>query len=192
MSLSPKVVEVLVEHHRKFLDFLVPRVGTPEAAEELLQAAFVKGMESGSSPREEERVVAWFYRLLRNALVDAHRRKQRELRALEAQAAEHPLSTEEVEDLEQTVCGCVTELADTLKPEYAAILQRVDLEGASLSTFAEEEGITPNNAAVRLHRARQALGRRLVDLCGTCCTHGCVDCACTPGQHRQAGSVDEG
>ncbi|MCY1076851.1 hypothetical protein [Archangium lansingense] len=44
MSLSPEVVEVLVEHHRKFLDFLIPRVGTPEAAEELLQAAFVKGM----------------------------------------------------------------------------------------------------------------------------------------------------
>jgi RNA polymerase sigma-70 factor (ECF subfamily) len=187
MSMHPEVLRTLVEHHRQFLAFLVPRVGSEEAAEEVLQAAFVKGVEKGDGLREEESAVAWFYRLLRNALVDAHRRQLRERRLLEAQAAEPPSSTEDVEGLEQTVCSCVTELAGTLKPEYAAALRRVELEGASLSTFAQEAGITPGNAAVRLHRARQALGRRLIELCGTCCTHGCVDCACTPGMHRQPG-----
>lgn len=178
MSLSPEVLDVLVRHHRQFLAFLTPHTGSAETAEEVLQAAFAKGLEKGDTLREEESAVAWFYRLLRNALVDRHRRQLREQRALEAQSAEAPLSTEDVAGLEATVCGCVTELSGTLKPEYAAILRRVDLEGLSVTGFAREAGLTPNNAAVRLHRARQSLGRRLVELCGTCCTHGCVDCEC--------------
>jgi RNA polymerase sigma-70 factor (ECF subfamily) len=31
---------------------------------------------------------------------------------------------------------------------------------------------------VRLHRARQALKRELERSCGTCATHGCLDCTC--------------
>ncbi|HZI06344.1 MAG TPA: hypothetical protein VEZ71_20095 [Archangium sp.] len=45
--MHPEVLRKLVEHHRQFLAFLVPRVGSEEAAEEVLQAAFVKGVEKG-------------------------------------------------------------------------------------------------------------------------------------------------
>jgi RNA polymerase sigma-70 factor (ECF subfamily) len=31
---------------------------------------------------------------------------------------------------------------------------------------------------VRLHRARAALKTRLEQSCGTCATHGCLDCTC--------------
>ncbi|RKH13366.1 sigma-70 family RNA polymerase sigma factor [Corallococcus sp. CA047B] len=180
MSLSPEALETLLRHHHAFLAFLTPRVGSQEAAREVLQAAFVKGMEQGGSLREEQSAVAWFYRLLRNALVDAHRRMRRESSALESLGREQPLSTEDDPGLEATVCGCVAGLAGTLKPEYAQAVRRVDLEGMSVAAFAQEAGISANNAAVRLHRARQALGRQLVDLCGHCCAEGCVDCACSP------------
>jgi len=43
---------------------------------------------------------------------------------------------------------------------------------------AAELGVTPNNAAVRLHRARGALKKRLEQTCGTCTQHGCLDCTC--------------
>jgi RNA polymerase sigma-70 factor (ECF subfamily) len=180
MSMNPEVVATLVKHQREFLAFLTPRVGSVEVAREVLQAAFVKGLEKGDSLHDEESAVAWFYRLLRNALVDAWRRQQREAHALEKETAQAPLSTEDVEKLEATVCGCVKDLASTLKPEYAAAVQRVDLEGTPVSAFAQEVGISSGNAAVRLHRARQALGRRLLELCGTCCALGCVDCTCAP------------
>ncbi|MCP3168370.1 RNA polymerase sigma factor [Myxococcus qinghaiensis] len=188
MSLDARVVETLVAQRRRFLAFLAPRVGSPEEAEEVLQLALVKGLEKGEGLRDEESAVAWFYRLLRNVLVDRHRRARREERVLAAEDAEAPRSTEDTEELESSVCACVAGLTDTLKPEYSAAIRRVDLEGTSVTTFAREEGLTANNAAVRLHRARQALGRRLIELCGTCCTHGCVDCACEPGRPRVTGS----
>lgn len=179
--MNPEVLEVLLVHRQRFLAFLVPRVGSPEMAEEVLQAALLKGMESGGDLRREESAVAWFYRLLRNALIDRHRHEVREGRTLQHLAGESPLSTQDVEELERTVCACVSGLTRTLKPEYADILRRVDLEGWSLTRYATESGITHNNAKVRLHRARQALGRRLEQSCGpTCCRRGCADCPCEP------------
>jgi RNA polymerase sigma-70 factor (ECF subfamily) len=66
----------------------------------------------------------------------------------------------------------------TLKPEYADIVGEIELRERSIADVAREKGLTANNATVRLHRARAALRRRLVEVCGTCSTHGCLDCTC--------------
>jgi DNA-directed RNA polymerase specialized sigma24 family protein len=41
-TLTAEVVDVLVQRHRRFLQFLESRVGSPAEAEDLLQAAFAK------------------------------------------------------------------------------------------------------------------------------------------------------
>ncbi|WP_224243068.1 RNA polymerase sigma factor [Hyalangium gracile] len=179
------VARTLVENHRHFLSFLERRVGSRAVAEDMLQAAFVRAVEKGDALREGESAVAWFYRLLRNALVDHYRKQAAEGRALEREARE---ATEEGPDpeLKSAVCACVGELLPTLKPEYAELLKQVDLEERSVPEVAAEVGITPNNAGVRLHRARQALKHQLERSCGTCATHGCLDCSCQ--RRREAGS----
>jgi RNA polymerase sigma factor (sigma-70 family) len=183
---APKVLRVLVDNHRRFLAFIERRVGSREAAEDILQDAFVRGLDRAGTVRNEEAIIAWFYRLLRNAVVDHYRRRGAEDRALAYAAG----TADEVEPgpdeaLHNEVCACVSALVQTLKPEYAAAVQRVDLEGASVSAFASEVGITANNAAVRLHRAHEALRRQLTLCCGTCATHGCLDCDCGgPGRLR--------
>lgn len=80
--------------------------------------------------------------------------------------------------MKDVVCQCVRTLAATLKPEYADALQRVELDGLSVQGFAAEAGIEPNNAAVRVHRARAALRKQVLASCGTCAEHGCRDCTC--------------
>ncbi|MBZ4329668.1 MULTISPECIES: RNA polymerase sigma factor [Myxococcaceae] len=179
--MSPETLTLLLQNRQRFLAFLTPRIGSAEGAEEVLQSALLKGVESGATLRHEESAVAWFYRLLRNALIDRHRRQKREEHARREWVGDSLLSTEDANELERTVCTCISALVTTLKPEYAEALRRVDLEGQSLAALAEAAGITPTNAKVRLHRARQALGRRLVQSCGpSCCERGCVDCPCEP------------
>lgn len=178
-ALAPDQVRVLVENHARFLAFLKARVESTAVAEEILQAAFVKGIERGGAIRDEESAVAWFYRLLRNALVDHYRRKAAERRGHERYVSENPEESTELRSaLEGAVCECVTDLIPTLKSEYADVLRRVELEGVSVASVALELGLTPNNAAVRLHRARQALRQRLEQTCGTCTEHGCLQCTC--------------
>lgn len=74
--------------------------------------------------------------------------------------------------------GCVTRLADTLKPEYRDALQRIEVEGVGVKDYALEAGISSSNAAVRVFRAREALRKQLARSCGTCAEHGCFDCTC--------------
>lgn len=174
--MAPEVLSALVDNHARFLAFLQRRVASRDEAEDILQSAFVRGLERGAALRNEESSTAWFYRLLRNALVDHYRRRDVERRALsELRLQPEPVTDEE---LMRTVCECVASLAETLKPEYASALRRVEVEGASLRAYAKEQDITPNNAGVRLHRARLALRRQVAKSCGTCATHGCLDCRC--------------
>lgn len=174
---TPEVLAVLLENHARFLAFLERRVGSRDEAEDILQEAFVRSLEHPSSLRDAASATAWFYRVLRNALTDHYRRQNTQGRALDRFALEHNESAHD-QELESVVCGCVVSLVDTLKPEYGAAIRRVDLDGLSVRSFAQEAGITPSNAGVRLHRAREALGRQLARSCGTCLEHGCMDCRC--------------
>jgi len=177
---DPAVIGALVENHRAFLRFLERRVGSREAAEDILQDAFGKALGRAGALRKRESAVAWFYRMLRNAVVDHHRRRASADRALEGFARELR-EPGEGSEVHAEVCACVSRLAGTLKPEYSEALRRIEVEGAAVKDYAAAEGITAGNAAVRVHRAREALRKQVVKSCGTCADHGCLDCRCGTG-----------
>ena len=172
------IAGVLAAERDRFLGFLRARLGTPDAAEDVLQDAYVKALQGADAIRDGESAVAWFWRVLRNAVTDVYRHRSAEARArdqvqrwAEADAPREP-------ELRDAICRCVDGVLGTLKPEQAALVRRVDLEGAPVPEAARAEGITPNNAGVRLHRARAALRERLQQTCGACAEHGCLDCGC--------------
>jgi RNA polymerase sigma-70 factor (ECF subfamily) len=178
-GVTPDILAVLVANHRQFLTFLERRMGSRADAEDLLQEAFVKGLSRGHQVNDLESAIPWFYRVLRNALTDWYRRRGAEHRALaEWGGREDTVEGPRDEELFGEVCGCVARLASTLRPEYADALRRVDVDGLAVKDFAAEAGITPGNAGVRLHRAREALRTRVTQSCGTCAEHGCLDCRC--------------
>jgi RNA polymerase sigma factor (sigma-70 family) len=175
---TPEVLRVLLDDHARFLSFLERRVGSRDDAEDILQEAFVRSLDRAASLGGSESATTWFYRVLRNAITDHYRRRDSRGRALDRFAAETEVAETPDNGLEAVVCACVLSLLETLKPEYGAAIRRVDLDGTSVRGYAEEAGITPSNAGVRLHRAREALRRQLARSCGTCLTHGCLDCKC--------------
>lgn len=174
---APEVSAIFVANHRAFLAFLERRVGSRAIAEDILQEAFVRGLGRVSA-NSEDSVIAWFYRTLRNAAVDYHRRHKTATKALDAFAAESEDKLEADTELRAAVCECVGRLAGTLKPEYAAALRRIEIDGVAVKDFAAEQGISASNAAVRIFRAREALRTQVKRSCGTCAEHGCLDCSC--------------
>ena len=172
------VKRVLVDNHREFLRFLERRIGRRDLAEDILQDAFARGLEKLESLRAGEAVVPWFYRTLRNATVDYYRRSKSADRALALFAQEIESAEEPNETMQDEVCRCVARLADTLKPEYADALKRIEVDGLSMADFADEKGISKNNAAVRVFRAREALRKQVAVSCGSCAEHGCLSCTC--------------
>jgi RNA polymerase sigma-70 factor (ECF subfamily) len=179
-SLSPAAVQRLVDSHRQFLAFLEARVETRAAAEDILQTAFVRGLERGADVRDEENAVAWFYRVLRNAVIDHYRHRAATGRAMEGWGKEFVAHEAPEAELRQEICQCVSGLLETLKPDYQVALRVIDLEEGSLNDLAQQAGITSGNAAVRVHRAREALRKQVRTVCGSCAEHGCLDCHCKP------------
>jgi RNA polymerase sigma factor (sigma-70 family) len=171
-------VETLLENHRAFLRYLERRVGDRALAEDILQDAFAKVVARPEQAPIDEAIVPWFYRTLRNAAVDQFRRRGAAERAYGAFARE--LETHETPslDMETEICACVSRLAATLKPEYAEALQAIEVTGTPVKAYAEQKGLSSSNAAVRVFRAREALKKRVIESCGTCAEHGCVNCTC--------------
>jgi RNA polymerase sigma factor (sigma-70 family) len=176
-ELTAEVAAIFVAKHRDYLAFLERRVGSRAIAEDILQEAFIRGMGRMDSS-DEGSIIAWFYRTLRNAIVDYHRRRGTQSKVLDAFAAEIEDRVEPDGEMHAAVCQCVNGLADTLKPEYASALKRIEVDGVSVKDYAAEVGITPGNAGIRVFRAREALRKQVASSCGTCAEHGCFECTC--------------
>ena len=146
------VITTLLSNHRRFLNFLAARVGSRHDAEEILQNAFVRSLQKASEIRDSESAVAWFSRLLRNAVVDYYRSNSANRRSLETFARQLSESDEHADPaMERVICECVSELVSVLKPEDADLITQVDLQGADVTSVANLLGITPGNARVRFN-----------------------------------------
>jgi len=176
----PDRMERVVILHAEFLRFLTARVEDRAVAEDILQSAYLRAVEHGSEIRDDESTVAWFYRILRNAITDHYRRRAARTSAHEAFAAETPISYEA--EVTETVCACIGDVIHDLKSEYRTAIEQVDLGGVTVETFARSQETSANNASVRLHRARKAVAKKLTTVCGACAEHKCLDCTCRRSQ----------
>ena len=175
-SESRKRLSILLASRRQFLAFVERRVASRDEAEEILQDAFARGVERVVDVREEGNVVAWFYRILRNAIVDRHRRRPEELPGLEIDSDILQVAADA--ELQRDVCVCIQGLLPLIRPDYAELVRLVDLEGRSVGAVAKDRGVSAGSARVRLHRARAALRREVQLTCRACAEHGCLDCSC--------------
>ena len=174
----PGPVATLLENHRAFLQYLERRIGDRALAEDVLQEGFAKVVARPDQAPTDESVIPWFYRTLRNAAIDQFRRRGAADRAYEAFARELETHEAPTADMEAEICACVSRLAATLKPEYAEALEAIEVAGTPVKTFAEQKGLSSSNAGVRVSRAREALKKRVIESCGTCAEHGCLNCTC--------------
>ena len=179
-SVESRRIERILSLRSQFLGFLNSRLADRQTAEDILQSSYIRALEHGAEIRDDESTVAWFYRILRNALIDHYRRTTVRDKVHAEYAAETPLTYEP--ELEQTVCACIGDVIRDLKGEYRASIQAVDLGGESVEDFAKANDITVNNASVRLHRARKSVAKELTAVCGSCAEHKCLNCTCKRSQ----------
>ena len=176
------IVQRLIGHESAFRGFLRRRVGDEAVAEDLLQHSMIRAVQSHHAVRNDDSVVAWFYKILRHALIDYYRSKSAEARRDEAFSQQLTLSGDDTEpsldEMKATVCTCLHRLLPTLRSNYADLIRRIDLEEESPKRVAEDLKISQSNLTVRLHRARQALRTSLEATCGICSKHGCLNCTC--------------
>ncbi len=178
----------LLSRRTSFLNFVKRRVDDRALAEDILQAAYMRALENAHTrdlPNAESSV-AWFYAVLRNAVIDHYRRRTSEASAMERWKNEFGDSEPAVPEpaTHNFICGCIEHVLPQLRPSYAELLREVDLAEMPLTEFAERHQLSPGNAGVRAHRARAALRKALAEFCGACSLHACLDCVCKQPVHN--------
>ena len=155
----------------RHLRYLRSRLPSVEDAEDALQDATVKFLQSGAALVSVGRPDAFVGVSLRRIVIDRYRRAAAQRRMSDAIAVE-PVELVEAGTAEDdellTPTECVKATVETLKSDYAFILRQVYLEEASLKDVAGRLDVTANNAAVRLHRARGALRETMLHQCEVC------------------------
>lgn len=175
-------IQQILSAKASFLSFVRSRVGDDNVAQDLFQQSVLRAIERQSSLRCPDGAVAWFISILRHALVDHLRKHAVEARGKKAfrQALIHSGhgKVPPFGEGSDNPCSCAHALLPTLRPSYAELIRRIDLDGKSSQTVAQDLAMTPNNVRVRLHRARQVLREQVVRVCGPCCEHSRRNCTC--------------
>ena len=173
----------LLEQESAFRSFLRKRLPDDALVEDLLQHSLMKAVERQHDLQNSDSAVSWFYRILRNAVTDYYRSHAADNRKMDDLLQEMVASGGDkapaLDDIRPTVCACLGTLLENMRPAYAELIRRIDLEEESPAAVAKDLKVTSNNLTVRLHRARRALKASLEQACGVCTKHGCLHCTCS-------------
>jgi len=157
------LIDSLMGERTRFVRLARSRVASDADAEDVVQRALIRATERASQIADPSRARAWFYRILRRAIVDHHRRKPLEMSG--AETPDHEPEAPEARPL-LPACACAVHLLGELRPAYAEAL-----------------GVSMANLCVRLHRARRALRERVEGHCGVSSIEPCLECMCN-ARHR--------
>lgn len=168
-----ELVATTLDRHRGELDAFVRARVRRDDVDDVLQVAALRAIERAESLDDEDRVLAWLYRIHRNLIIDTYRQRAR---------TPTEVDDEQIPDTADPspadLCRCSLSQAQRLAPNYTSILTLVDTEGLELRDAARRLEISPNNAAVRLHRARRALRAAMQEHCGVTNPRDCLTCRC--------------
>ena len=176
MSVSSALLDqTLAAQGEALVAYVRQRLG-PEAAEDVVQDALLRLAERAPELSDQADLTRWLWRVVRNATIDAHRRREAANRREAAWASEQPDAAMPPGD-EPALCACYRPLLDGLEHAHAEVL-RADLDGEDPAALAERLGVSAGALRVRRHRARRQLAERLAETCRACA--GCLDCSCAP------------
>ncbi len=178
----------LASEQPRFVRFARLRVATDADGEDIVQRALLRAAAGAGSLEDPALARAWFYRILRRTIVDHHRARARDAARTEA-AGELAEVARSEQPSAVSPCPCTLRLLSDMRPAYAEIVQRIDLNGEAAHVVAESLGITPANLHVRLHRARHTLRTKVEARCGVSSIHACLDCTCDPTHRCRDGAL---
>lgn len=180
-SVPVDILQPLLASRDVFLAHLRRKLSSADIAEDVLQDSYLRALRAAPELRSDDRLIPWFYRILNNAVIDLYRHRASRPLAQPLTPMHEDVLPSPPPDDQGILCECFQSVLPTLKPEYARLLERMDLQDVDPETVARDLQISRNNLKVRHHRARQALRKRLEESCRLCARHGCLDCTCRSG-----------
>jgi RNA polymerase sigma-70 factor (ECF subfamily) len=147
-------------HVRALYAFIYRKVGNREAAEDLTSDVFMKALTHLDPTREEHSIVAWLYRVARNAVTD-YWRQGHGGRVVVLEEARLPYTPPPAMDTvhQDHTAARARALLDQLPENYRTVLAYRVLERTSVTETARRMGTSEGNVKVLQHRALKRAAR---------------------------------
>ena len=162
MGVAPQLAEELfTEHSRRIYAYCLRQLGSPEEAEDAVQATYLNACRSLLSGFEPDVAQAWLFKVAQNVCLTKQRsssRRARLERPHDLQAVQDFVAAPEVNDEE--LFGLGDALVALPEQQRRAILLR-EWQGLSYREVAEEMGVTQSAVETLIFRARRSLAAAL-------------------------------
>jgi RNA polymerase sigma-70 factor (ECF subfamily) len=154
--------------------FIRARVSDDATADDLLQEVFMRAHERRDQLRDQELLVAWLYRIARNAIVDHYRRRRDDgaqaERLLHEMGYEEGSETEALSDEQRRASALLLGAwararIDGLPEPYREALVLTEVEGLSQRDAADRAGVAYSTMKSRVQRGRDRLHSEILACC---------------------------
>ena len=88
---SDQLAAELNVHRNAFKAFLTARVGSEAEAEDILQNGLLKALQRADDLQDDSKLTAWFYQVLRNAVVSPFTRRSSSISSHPCQRTTQPV-----------------------------------------------------------------------------------------------------
>ena len=133
--------------------------GDADRAEDLVQEGFLRALASRGQLRDKSRAVPWLLMIVRRLFLEHHRRTERQLQLIEADARlmDPPIGNLEEEMLRSTFSEEMSEALAALPEEWRTCLLLREVDGFSYEEIAQIVECPVGTVRSRLARAREQL-----------------------------------
>ena len=143
--------------------FILGRVHDVDAADDILQDAFIKIHTNLGKLRDETRLQSWLYQVTRNTILD-YFRTRRPMAELPDELADEAALEPDPETARE-LGPCVQALMERLPEKYRESLTMTEFDGLTQKEMGERLGLSPSGAKSRVQRARAKMKDLLLDCC---------------------------
>lgn len=156
---------LFLAHRTALIDYATPILGSREAAEDIVQDAFLRFDRATARVESPERALAYLYRIVRNLAFDVLKRRKIEARESKA-GVPFWAQPQAAADPEQSLLLCdqvraVSDVLDGLSVEMRIAVEMHRFGGFTLEEVAEHLGISVATAHRHVRTALLAVAARL-------------------------------
>ena len=154
-----ELLHLALAHVDRFKRFAAHLCGDPDAAEDLVQEAFLRALACRGQLRDPGRVLPWFLRIVRSRFLETQRTKDRRLQLIQddGPSLESPAGNLEAELLDGVFSDEVARALAALPEEGRACLLLCDVEELTYEDIAEIVECPIGTVRSRIARARARL-----------------------------------
>lgn len=156
----PATEVIYREYRTKLLAFIRRRVGSRQAAEDILQDVFVKLLTRRDTVKQPGKLHSWLYQVTRNAIID-HRRASRRFETLPDELP----AEEDDSPAARELARCLEPLIQALPDMYRDAVRLSEIREVPLKQVARAQKVSLPGAKSRVQRGRRRLKEMLMDCC---------------------------